>query len=47
MLTGSAADVVEGEVSDTGVQLHQQGERLTNATRGTEDCDLGELRGQC
>lgn len=41
--TGSAADVVEGEVGDTGVQLHEQGERLADTTGGTENGDLGEL----
>lgn len=41
--TRSATDVVEGEVGDTGVELHKQGERLANATGGTEDGNLGEL----
>jgi hypothetical protein len=39
----SAADIVQSEVGDTGVELHQQGQGLANAARGTEDGDLGEL----
>jgi hypothetical protein len=42
--TGSTTDIVEGELSDTGVELHQQRQRLANATAGTEDGDLGGLR---
>ena len=41
--TGSSTDIVQSQVGDTGVELHQQGERLANAARGTEDGDLGEL----
>lgn len=41
--TGSTTDIVEGKLSDTRVQLHQQGQRLANATAGTEDGDLGGL----
>jgi hypothetical protein len=44
-LTGRKADVVEGQLGDPGVELEQQGERLTNATGGTEDGDLGRLQG--
>lgn len=42
--TRSTADVVEGEVSDKGVLLHEQGQRLANATGGTENGNLGGLR---
>ena len=41
--TRGATDIVEGEVGDTRVQLHEEGERLANATGGTENGDLGEL----
>lgn len=41
--TGSAADVVEGELRDAGVELEEEREGLANAARGTEDGDLGEL----
>lgn len=42
--TRSTADVVEGEVSDKGVELHEQGQGLANATGGTENGNLGSLR---
>lgn len=42
-LTGSATDIVEGELSDARVQLHEQGKRLADTTGSTEDGDLGEL----
>ena len=41
--TGTATDIVEGELRDTGVELQQQGQRLANATGSTEDGDLGGL----
>ena len=41
--TKSSSDVVEGELSDSGVELEKEGERLANATGGTEDGDLREL----
>ena len=41
--TGPAADVVESELGDAGVQLEQERERLANATGSTEHSDLGEL----
>ena len=42
--TRSSSDVVEGELSDSGVELEKEGERLANATGGTEDGDLGKLQ---
>ena len=42
--TRGATDIVQGEVGDPGVELQQQGQRLSNATSGTEDGDLGVLR---
>lgn len=42
-LTGSTTDIVEGELRNTGVELQQQRERLTNTTGSTEDGDLGGL----
>lgn len=41
--TGCAADIVESKLGNTGVQLHEEGQRLANATGGTENGDLGEL----
>jgi len=41
--TRSALDVVEGEIADSWVELEQEGQRLANATAGTEDDDLGGL----
>jgi hypothetical protein len=43
MHTGSSADVVEGEVSDTLVELQEEGQRLSNSSSGTENGDLGVL----
>jgi hypothetical protein len=42
--TGSATDVVESELSDTGVELEEEGERLADTAGSTEDGDLGELQ---
>lgn len=42
--TGSQADVVQGKLSDSWVELQEQGQRLANATSGTEDGDLGQLQ---
>lgn len=42
-LTRATADIVESELGDAGVQLHQKRERLANATGSTEDGDLGGL----
>jgi len=42
--TRGATDVVESELSDSGVELEQEREGLANATGGTEDGNLGELR---
>lgn len=41
--TGSTTDIVEGELRNTGVELHQQRQRLANATGSTEHGDLGGL----
>jgi hypothetical protein len=41
--TGSATDIVEGEVSDAGVHLEEERERLANTTSSTENGDLGKL----
>jgi hypothetical protein len=41
--TGSTADIVESKLGNTGVELHEEGQRLANATGGTENGDLGEL----
>jgi hypothetical protein len=41
--TGSSADVVEGELSDAGVELEEEGEGLANATAGTEHGNLGKV----
>jgi hypothetical protein len=45
-LTGSAADVVQSKLSDSGVELEQERERLANATGSTEDSNLGQLIGR-
>lgn len=42
--TGSTTDVVEGKLSDSGVELQEKRQRLANTTTGTEDGDLGGLR---
>jgi hypothetical protein len=39
------ADIIEGELGDPRVQLEQQRQWLTDTTGGTEDGDLGVLRG--
>ena len=41
--TRGATDVVESELSHVGVELEEEGQRLSNAAGGTEDGDLGEL----
>lgn len=41
--TGSKADIVEGELSDPGVKLEEQRQRLADTTGSTEDGDLGRL----
>lgn len=47
MLTRSHADIVQGKLSHSRVELEQQGKRLTNATSSTEDGHLRQLqRGQ-
>lgn len=44
MLTRSHADIVQGELSHSRVELEQQGQRLANATSSTEDGHLGQLQ---
>lgn len=44
MLTRSHADVVQGKLSHSRVELEQQGQRLANATGSTEDGHLGQLQ---
>lgn len=41
--TRGTADVVEGELGNTGVELQEEGEGLANSTTSTEDGDLGGL----
>lgn len=41
--TGSALDIVQRKISDSGVELEQKRQRLTNATSSAEDGDLGVL----
>jgi len=41
--TRTAADVIEGQLGDAGVELEKERQRLADATGGTEDGDLGEL----
>lgn len=43
--TGSATDIVEGEVSDAGVHLEEERERLADTTSSTENGDLGKVPG--
>jgi hypothetical protein len=42
--TGCQADIVEGELANPGVELQEEGQRLANATGGTENGDLGRLQ---
>lgn len=46
-LTWASTDIVESEVSNARVELEEEGQRLANATGGTEDGDLGELDWAC
>jgi hypothetical protein len=41
--TRATADIVQSQLGDAGVQLHQQRERLANATTSTENGDLGGI----
>jgi len=41
--TWTESDIVESELSDAGVELHQQGQWLADTTSGTEDGNLGGL----
>lgn len=41
--TWSHADIVKGELRDTGVKLHQQRQRLSDTAGSTKDRDLGRL----
>jgi hypothetical protein len=40
---GGATDIEERELSDTGVELEEEGQRLSNSSTSTEDGNLGEL----
>lgn len=42
-LTRSHADIIQGELSHSGVELEQQRERLADTTGSAEDGDLGQL----
>lgn len=41
--TWAALDVVKCKLSDSWVELEEEGQRLADTTTGTEDDDLGEL----
>lgn len=41
--TRRALDVEEGELADPRVELEEEGQRLSDATRSTEDGDFGGL----
>ena len=43
--TWATLDVVQRKLADSRVELKEEGQRLTNATSGTEDGDLGGLQG--
>lgn len=45
VLTRSHADIVQGKLGHSRVELEQQGQRLANATSSTEDGHLGQLQG--
>ena len=38
--TGGASDIVEGELRDERVELHEQSQRLTDPTGGAQNGDL-------
>lgn len=40
---GGTADVEEGELGDTRVELEEEGQRLADSAASTEDGNLGEL----
>ena len=40
---GGAANVEEGELSDTGVELEEERQRLSDSSTSTKDGNLGEL----
>jgi hypothetical protein len=42
-LTWSSTDIVESKLRNTGVELEEEGQWLSNSTGSTEDGDLGEL----
>lgn len=50
-LTGSSPDIIKCKVGDAGVELHQQRQRLPNASRSTQDrnfrCLLDQLDVNC
>lgn len=37
-------DIVQRKLADSGIQLQEEGERLTDATRGAKDRDFGSLK---
>ena len=41
--TWTSSNIVQGELSDTRVKLHQERQWLTNTTRCAEDGDFGKL----
>lgn len=41
--TRATADVIKGKLRNTGVELEEKRERLTNATSGTKNGNLGSL----
>lgn len=43
LLTRSHADIVQGQLGNSGVELKQQGQRLANATGSAKDGHLGQL----
>lgn len=43
--TWSHADIIESELGDTGVELHQQGQRLADAAGSTKNSNFGVLVG--
>ncbi|GAA5230781.1 hypothetical protein GCM10025794_32770 [Massilia kyonggiensis] len=42
--TRATANIIEGKLRNTGVELEQERERLANATSSAENSDLGGLK---
>ena len=42
--TWTASNIVECKLCDPRIELHQEGERLANASASAEDCDLSRLK---